>query len=320
MIISLTEAAEFLKERDNYTILCHINPDGDTLGCAYALREALRLMGKPANVLCADKPSERFGYLFTGENHDFHGKKTTVVTVDTADLTLLGDLKDRYAGRIELCIDHHVTNKMFAKRVLLDENAAACSEIIWELIIEAGVKPNDYIASAIYTGISTDTGCFKYSNTTAKTHLIAARLMDYDFDIARINYVMFDMKTRERAALEQTALGGIKYYLDGKCAVITLARGVTDGLDPEDIGFISALPRQIEGVEAGVVIKEKDNGIWKISMRTGSGVNAQAVCSKFGGGGHLCAAGCTVSGDADSVADRIIAEIGKQLNYKETLK
>jgi len=311
-LISLPEAAAFFKNNDNYVILCHINPDGDTLGCAYALHGALRILGKSAKVLCSDKPSERFDFLKNGEKNLVLTPET-VVCVDTADLALLGDCGKEYGGVIELCIDHHVTNKLFAKRTLLDHTAAACAEIIWELVLEMGVMPTAQIAEAVYTGISTDTGCFKYANTTAKTHIITAKLMEYDFDIARINYTMFDMKTRDRAVLEKTALGKIEYFLDGKCAIITLTTGDTDGIDPEDVGFISALPRQIEGVEAGVVLKEKEDGVWKISMRTGRGADAQAVCSELGGGGHVRAAGCTLNGDAETVKRRILEEIEKQL-------
>lgn len=322
--ISVKQAANFLKQNDNFVIICHSNPDGDTLGCGYGLCGALQLAGKRAEVICDDVPSERFNFLLEAVIPELSASPElpeTVITVDVADLQLLGSLNDKYP-RIDLCIDHHVSNKDYAVRTLLDTEAAACAEIIWELIKEInGEQLKDVknskraaaVAAAIYTGVSTDTGCFKYSNTTLKSHLIAAELMGYNFDAVKINYLMFELKTRARLKLEQTALDEIEYYLDGKVAVITLANAVLDGVDPEDTSNVSALPKQIEGVEAGVVMKEKKPGTWKVSVRTGERINAQAICGKFGGGGHLRAAGCTLEGNLTEIKSAIIKEIEKQL-------
>jgi len=235
------------------------------------------------------------------------------VTVDIADIELLGGLKKEYARKVDLCIDHHISNKNYAKHTLLDVKAAACAEIVWDVIKELGAEITSAIAAAIYTGIATDTGCFKYSNTTAKSHAVTAELMQYDFDVAGINYMMFDMKTRERVSLEQQAISGIEYYFGGACAVITITLDMTKGIDIEDTNNVSALPRQIEGVEAGVVIKEKGDRLWKASVRTGGKVDAQEVCAELGGGGHIRAAGCTLTGSLKTVKDAVLREIGKQL-------
>jgi phosphoesterase RecJ-like protein len=325
MKVSLQQAADFFREHDNYTLLCHASPDGDTLGSGYALCGVLHTMGKHARVVTPDEPSPRFDFLrecvdvrLLGHNN----AKETVVTVDVADVELLAELKQTYFRKIDFCIDHHISNKNFAPLILLDTEAAACAEVVWELIKELsgrelGAKITPMTAGAIYTGISTDTGCFRYSNTTAKSHTIAAELMAYGFDVSRINYLMFEMKTRERVLLEQQALAGIEYYFGDKCAVIILTADMIAGIDSEDASNVSGLPKQIEGVEVGVVLKEKSSGggdsKWKISVRTSPEVNAQAICAELGGGGHIRAAGCTLRGEVGAVKGAILREVERQL-------
>jgi phosphoesterase RecJ-like protein len=315
MNVDLAFAVDFFNKNDNFTILCHTNPDGDTLGSGYALCGALHLTGKRARVICDEKPSPRFDYLLQSVQErllSIDDAKEVIVTVDVADLDLLGEIKSKYP-KIDLCIDHHISNKDYALHTLLDTDAAACAEILWELIKKLGVTVTPEIAACIYTGVSTDTGCYKYSNTTINSHIITAEVMKYDFDIAKINYVMFEMKTRERVLLEQKALSGIEYYFSGRCAVIILTAEMLDGIDSEDASNVSALPKQIEGVLAGIVLKQKSDSVWKVSVRTAEPVNAQAICSILGGGGHLRAAGCTLTGDLESVKGSVLKEIEKQL-------
>ena len=325
--VTLAETVEFINSRDNFTVLCHTNPDGDTLGSGYALCGVLHLIGKRARLICDEKPSARFEFLKETirdkpEMQVFvEGVDETIVTVDVADVELLGSLKETYANKIDLSIDHHISNKKYATFTLLDTGAAACAELMWELIMQMESNlGQDWpplvttpIAAAIYTGIATDTGCFKYPNTTTISHMFAAEVMGYGFDAAKINYTMFEMKTRARIQLEQQAISSMEFYFGEKCALIVLDFELLEGIDPEDAGNVSSLPRQVEGVVVGVVLKEKSKGLWKASVRTGEGANAQAVCDALGGGGHLRAAGCTLTGDVESVKKVILAEVEKQL-------
>jgi phosphoesterase RecJ-like protein len=322
--VNLEFAVNFFKTHDNFTILTHSNPDGDTLGSGYALCGALHIIGKHARVLCDDAASPRFDFLKNAINPSLTkllDSPETVVTVDVADMELLGSLKTKYP-KIDMCIDHHISNKNFAINSLLDTQAAACAELVWELIMEIEASLNDpfvpplataEIAAAIYTGISTDTGCFRYPNTTPISHMFAAEVIGYGFDVEKINYIMFEMKTRERVLLEQQALLGIEYFFSGRCAVIVLTAEMLTGIDPEDASNVSVLPKQIEGVVAGVVIKEKDTGAFKVSVRTSPEVDAQSICAALGGGGHRGAAGCTLNGDLESVKSAILREIEKQM-------
>jgi phosphoesterase RecJ-like protein len=315
----LEQTAKLLLENNNYAIICHASPDGDTLGGAYALCGALQKLQKNAKVLIPEEASARFIYLLSGVALQEFDEEF-VITVDVADSALLGKYEDRYKSRPpDLCIDHHVSNTGYADKLLLDSEAAAACEIVYDLIKEIENSGRQFtvmsadIAACIYTGISTDTGCFRFSNTTAKSHRITAELMEYGFDCAALNYLLFDMRTQDRITLERRALESVEFYFGGKCAMITLTKQMLDSADDEDINAISALPRQIEGVEAGVTFKEKEPGVWKVSIRTKNYMNAQIICAKFGGGGHQRAAGCRITGDEKTSKTNILAEIEKHI-------
>lgn len=304
MRIDVKEAAEFLKSNDDYLILMHANPDGDTLGCGFALCGALQRLGKRAKAVCPEEIPHKFDYLFAAaKQYEFEPK--TIVCVDVADTKLLGDMKE-LGDKAELCIDHHETNTDYARRTLVRPDYAAACELVYEVMIELGVEFDSELASCIYTGAATDTGCFKFSNTTPQTHIIAAEMMKHGADFARINYVNFDLKTQGRIKLEQEVLNDIKYFEGGRVAVITVTKALLDrikDIDSDDIGALSNIPRQIEGVDVGICVKEKKPGVFKASMRTSSLVNAAEICQGLGGGGHARAAGCSFEskGEGDSV-------------------
>ncbi len=301
MDLTLQEAAALLLARRHITILSHRKPDGDTLGGAFALCWALEGLGKAARVLCADGYPDRYCFLypdgytppvFAPDEEDF------VVAVDTASLELLGTLGDRYKDKIDLIIDHHGSNTRFAPNTIVDTAAGATAELIFQLIPLLGAGYTPAIAGALYTGVATDTGCFRYTNTTAQTLRIAASLIDAGADSILINRLMFETKSKGRLAVEAMAMGSVEYDYDGRCAIIYITEAMlaATGVSEYDIEGISAMPRQIEGVEAGVTIREQ-GGECRISLRTCSMVDASAVCQQLGGGGHPRAAGCTVKGD-----------------------
>lgn len=302
MKVNLQEACEFLKSNDDFLILMHANPDGDTLGCGYALCGALQRIGKRAKAVCPEDIPHRFDYLFTAaEKQEFEPK--TIVCVDVADTKLLGDMKE-IGDKAELCLDHHETNTGYAKRVLVEPDYAAACELIYKVINALGVEFDKELANCIYTGAATDTGCFKFSNTTPQTHIIAAEMMRFGADFAMINYVNFDLKTQGRIRLEQEVLNNIRYFEGGRVALVTVTKALIDSIkdiDSDDIGALANIPRQIEGVDVGICVKEKKAGVFKVSMRTSSLVNAAEVCAGLGGGGHARAGGCSFEGDGVTV-------------------
>ena len=175
-MLTLRQTARFLKKNDNYIILTHASPDGDTLGSAYALYYGLKECGKIASVICPDVIPAKYGYFVSETDHVCDDGNAVIIAVDVADKRLLGSLCENFGDRVTLNIDHHVSNTRYAKNLYLDADAAATAESIFELLTLMKVNINDTTAQALYTGLSTDTGCFKYGNVTAKTHLIAAQL------------------------------------------------------------------------------------------------------------------------------------------------
>lgn len=311
-MISASAAASFLERSDKFVILTHASPDGDTLGSAYALADALCALNKRVFVVCPDKIPEKFGYLIK-EYEAFEPE--TVVAVDIADEKLLGSLYDRYSGRAALCIDHHSSNTKYAEMLYLEADAAAACECIYNVINELGTKITPYMASCLYTGIATDTGCFKFSNTTPRSHRYAAELIEKGADYGEINRVMFEVKSRGRIAMERKVLENIEFYYGGRCAVITVTRNMIKetGCPLGDLDGVTAMSRQIEGVQIGVTIKEKPDGKYKVSLRTFEPYNAADICAVFGGGGHIRAAGCEFSCDIESAKRQLLSAIGEVL-------
>lgn len=312
MEINIKQAAGLLLDHDNILILSHRKPDGDTLGCGFGLLHALLAAGKKARVECADPFPAKYHY-FLGEDGQYipaEFEPEFIVAVDVASTSLLGALESVYTS-IDLCIDHHKSNELFAKATLLDANSASCAEVIYHLLVEMGVKIGTISANALYTGISTDTGCFKFRNTTASTHRTAAELIQLGADNAAINKAMFDTKSRGRVQVEMLAIQSMTFAFDGKCAVITLPADVAEkhNVSEDDLDGISALPRQIDGVLAGLTIRARADGTYRISFRCDQPVDASAIASEFGGGGHKGAAGCTMTGALEDVQALLLGAV-----------
>ena len=303
--ITLDEVVELLKEHDKIKILTHSYPDGDTLGSAYALARALQKLGKQAKVAVNGALPSKFTYLKEGfEEQEFEHEYA--VSVDVAAMTLLGDSVMQGVGTIDLCIDHHRTNTVVADNIYVDPTAAAAAEIIFEIIEKLGVQPDSGIAAGIYTGISTDTGCFCYSNTTERTHRIAAAVMPC-CSWQEINYTNFVIKTRAKIRMERMIYDTMEFYAGGQCAVVytTLAMQQALGAGDDEMEGLASIPRQVEGVKMGITMREKEGGVFKISVRTNDGINAAEFCKQFGGGGHPAAAGCSVEGDLAGVKKQL---------------
>ena len=291
--IDVNECASLLKEYDNYLILSHRHPDGDTLGSAFALKRALDLLGKKSMVRCNDEMPEKFSYLWQNlDNSEIKFDK--IIAVDVADKKLLGeDFEAEYGDNVFLCIDHHMSNREYAENLLLEDRAAA-AVVIYEVICELGVEITPEIASCVYTGLATDTGCFMFSNTTPTVHRIAADVMEKGADYTLINRLMFETRTLSYIRLEQMAVASIESHFDGKCAIMTITQEMfnASGSNESECDGIASIPRKIEGVKVGVTIREQINGKYKVSLRTVEPFDAAKICAVFGGGGHNRAAGC----------------------------
>ncbi len=313
--MTFTEAAEFLKLRDNFLILTHRRPDGDTIGSAVGLCELLRALGKTAWLLpCLDATALFTDYL-TGHEAPADFVPDTVVSVDVAALGLLPPNAEGYKGRIDLAIDHHPSNELFARETCLEAEKAACGEILWKICDHLGVM-NPAIAAPLYVAVSTDTGCFVYGNTNPHTHRVAAALMEEDIPYQALNKKHFRTKSLGRMKLESLILRDMRLYHGGSVAVapISLAMLAEAGATTDDTEDIAAFVGQIEGVLHSATIRELRAGECKISLRTNPNyLNANAACARLGGGGHVAASGCTVMGTVAEAEAAIVAAIDAQL-------
>lgn len=307
MKIEINEAVQFLRSHDDYLILMHASPDGDTLGCGYSLCNALQRMGKHAKAVCPDEIPHRFDYMREGiMEQEFEYK--TIVTVDVADSRLLGDMKE-LGDKAALCIDHHVSNTGYAERLLLREHYASACELMYEVLTALGTEIDRLIANCLYTGVATDTGCFKFSNTKPQTHIIAAKLMEFGAEIAPINYAMFELKSQGRIKLEQDVLKNMRYFGDGHVAMVTVMLDTIANIpdiDSDDVGAMAAIPRQIEGVDIGISMKEKKPGLFKASLRSSERIDVSKIAQQFGGGGHARASGCSFTCSYDEAVEQIV--------------
>ena len=306
------ETIDFLVAHDNYLILNHRRPDGDAVGSAAALCLGLRQMGKQAAVWKNPETTERFQPYLAGLETETVPEQATIVSVDLATEGLLPLNGADFAGKTVLSIDHHMSNEGYAQRTNVHPECAACGELLLEIL--KGLGPvTRAMAEALYLAISTDTGCFQYSNVTGNTLRAAAELKDLGADTYPINKVMFGTKTIARLRLEAALTESAEFYAGGQVCVCCLSRQMMAelGASEDDADDISGFPRGIAGVQIGVMIREPKEGGAKLSLRTGEVYNASAICGELGGGGHKAAAGASVSGDMQEAKRRILLAIAK---------
>ncbi len=313
--IDMQSAASELMRANNILLLCHKNPDGDTIGSATALMHALKNLGKTCAVICADEIPARYAYMQIDE---FSNKFTPeyIIAIDTASLALLGNLPAEFTQKIDLCIDHHPSNTGYALSTLLDAKAAATAELMYNFILTFGTEITPIIADCLYTGVATDTGCFRFSNTSADTHDIAKKLIDEGANLEMLNSLLFESRSRSRIDLERMAYSSLEFFENDTCAVITLTLEelTKNKVEQIDLEGITAIPRSIEGVKAGITIRQIDDSTYKVSLRTTEGLNAAQICKTLGGGGHERAAGCEITGSLDKVKSAVLKEVLTALN------
>ncbi len=312
--ITTEEAARQLLEQDNILILLHRSPDGDTIGSGYALCMALRSLGKQAQTACSDEIPQIYSYL----TDDVPMQQFTpqfVVSADVADTQLIGESLKEYRDKIDLCIDHHGSNKQFARYGVVDAEAPACAQVMTKVIQQMGVPAEGRIADALFTGLTTDTGCFRYASVTAETYRTAAQLVENGARNGVINRLMFETKSKSQAALEKCALETLQYFCDEQIALVYITAEMMQktGAKDSDTESIPSIPRQIEGVKVAVTVKQKAEKLFRISLRTTEEVDASAICLQLNGGGHHAAAGCSYEGTLEETIEKIVALSAKAL-------
>ncbi len=334
--LSLGDAARVLLAADSALIFIHRNPDGDALGSSFALAQMLRQMGKPARVVCCDAIPRRLQFLLRGQEdcaftEGMEQDYALLCSVDTASPAQLGGLS-AMAEKITLAIDHHGANEPYCDNCTVP-TAAAAGELICNLYrmwTEDGLLAHDAdICRLLYAAIVSDTGSFKYSNSTRDTLLCAADLMgeinsadDGGDDVAMICHRIFECRTMTELYAQRAGIDALRITHDGELGIVlfTLEMIKNAGITQEDIGNIVGLPRTVEGVKVALSVKQSDDDptVWRVSARASCDIDVSAVCASFGGGGHKRAAGCTITApDADAAFSIVAEAFGRALDEAE---
>ena len=310
-ILSARGAAGYLEALDNVLLLTHVRPDGDTIGSAAALCRALQDCGQTAYLLPNPEITATYAPYAAPYWAPDGWQAEHIVSVDIADASLLPENAQSYRDRIELAIDHHPSQTFFARNTCLEADSAACGEIVYEIIQHLTALTAD-IALPLYVAVSTDCGGFQYGNTTARTHRIAAALMDV-VDVAAVNKTLFRTKSRVRLAMESRMVADMKLFDHQRVVVMEIPLSLRQEMQATDadIEELSALPALVEGTDCGVTLRELRPGTVKVSVRTGPRVDACALCRILGGGGHHAASGATVEGTLDEARMAVLAAYRK---------
>lgn len=296
-ILTRAQTAEYLSQNNNYVILTHRRPDGDTLGSAALLCRGLRSLGKTAHILRNPEITAKYAHLHEGLTTEEVGDGDILVAVDTASKGMLPEVFSQYADRITLRIDHHGTADSFTDCELVEPETAACGEIIFHVLMQMNVILDESMADALYTAISTDTGCFRYANTTADTLAVASQCAKASKNLFAINQALFDTNSLGRLRLQGWLVENAIFLQKGQIAICALPKAIEEelGLSEDDLENISGFPRSIEGVKIAATLREDGENRIKISVRAVPGYDAAAICQKFGGGGHKGAAGASMT-------------------------
>lgn len=310
--LTMNEAAQWFLSRDNYLIVTHRRPDGDTVGCSGALCRALRALGKTAHILENPQLTQNYAAHHQGLTCSAPPATSTVVTVDVAGREML--CKGAEGLEIDFFIDHHGSNKGLAPQGLLRPEDAACGQIVYDLVRALGVPLDRPMAEALYVAVSTDTGCFRYSNTTAQTLRVAAACLEAGADVYPINQSLFETVTMARLRLNAYMAQHLELLREGRIALCRIPLEVERelGIREEDMENVSSFARNVEGVHMAATFRTTENGDTKLSLRSSPAYDVAQVAVALGGGGHKAAAGVTLHGNQALAREKLLAVLREQ--------
>ncbi len=327
--LSCEAAADRIRGGVDTLVILHRRPDGDAVGSGFALKLLLEAMGCRAFCVCEDEIPERLRFLTDGlqesilvENLPADLSTAQIIAVDTASPAQMGGLYEAYKDRVDLMIDHHGKGKMYADG-WVDGDRAAAGEMVCHLsrallragrlsAIPAGVD------RLLYAAISSDTGCFRYSNASPAVHRTAADLLEAGFDAADINHRLFGIKSEKLLLAERLGYDRLHLFAGGRIGVVDFPFSLKAAHDlaDEHLETLVDIPRSLSGTEVAVAIRQPGEGpTYRISMRASTDVDVSEICAAFGGGGHKKAAGCTITcdGGMDAVVEMVAGAIEKDL-------
>ena len=318
----LQAAAEFLRERDDFLVVAHVQPDGDAISSTVATAWLLGKLGKTYTMYNDGPVPSKLGYLWSSESIATAASKPerkfkNVITVDCADFGRCGTATELFEEGYELLnVDHHPTNDGFGAVNLIDVHAAATVEILYDLIGLLKLVPDEAAATAIYTGLMTDTGGFRYSNTSAKVMEIASSLLRAGANGPFLAETLLERMTMGQMRMIQKALTRLEFSPDQRIGWLWVTGDDLSetGASNEDLEGLVNYPRNVEGVEVGILFKQNAPDSVKISLRSAGAVDVAAVAQQFGGGGHVRAAGCRVNANLPETIPLVIAAVQKALD------
>lgn len=318
----MTKLETMIDQAGKIVILGHVNPDGDCVGSCLAVYNYIKEWDSSRAVTVRlERVPSKFSYLSGFDAIETEAGEETYdlcICLDSSDEERLGDFKscfDRSAKTI--CIDHHITNRGYAQENVIDGHASSACEVVYGQLDESRISKR--VAECIYTGIIHDTGVFKYSNTSRKTMEIAGKMMEKGIDFGTIIDGSFYKKTYMQSQILGRALLESITFLDGRCIFSVVRKKDMDfyGVDKSDLDGIVDQLRVIDGIECAIFLYETGIHQFKVSLRSNSTVDVSRIAAYFGGGGHVRAAGCTMSGSVHDVVNNLSAHIAEQLEQEK---
>jgi phosphoesterase RecJ-like protein len=309
-----------IRDAEKIAILPHISIDGDALGSSIALAMALKKAGNEPTVLLEEEIPLSYKFLPGTEHVEIYGGNPgsfdLVIALDTGDVERLGKrIKIFNSANATVNIDHHATNTRFAELNLVKTTASAVGEIIYQTIRLMGLDIDKDIALCLYVAIATDTGGFRYSNTTPLTHQIVADLINNGVDVAEISQIIFETLTLSKVKLTGMALDTLEILENGKVAFMTVTDEMLKNASAkeEECDGIVNLGRNIREVEVAVLMRQKMDNEYKINFRSKNYVDVSIIANRHSGGGHKMAAGCTMKGNMAQIKEMLLKEIREVL-------
>lgn len=310
--LTLQETGTMLMTATKIALCTHVSPDGDTLGSALGLARFLRQQGKEVIVFCDDLINKSFAWMpeidtVKRPENDVIVNVDLLVVIDASSFDRIGAVKDTVQYKTLLNIDHHISNDHFAEYLYLDAEAAATGEIMCDLFQAMNWKMDADSANCFYTAIGTDCGFFRFANTTAKTMRAAAMLLEWG---AKPNVISdaLDVRARETVELLGKVLPSLTFVADGRIAYLTIPHDLYDKAVNTD-SFVS-YPRTIEGVDVAIMFKAVEENVTRVSMRSKK-TNVADIALRFGGGGHIRAAGCSIDAPVGEARKLLLAELAQ---------
>lgn len=319
---ALRQAAAYIREGDDFLVVSHLSPDGDAVSSTAAIGLILRSLGKTYTLMNEGKIPEKFTDLLEGQTIVNYLKETPsrqyhrIIAVDCADFSRIGAVHKSFAdGALLLNIDHHPTNDDYGACNVVKPSAAATVEIIFELAEELQISWSKPLATCVYAGLLTDTGGFRYSNTTPNVMSIAERMLRLGAEGADLAEQLLETMSYPQVLLLKEALATLSFSPDRKIAWITVTAALLRSIEAEDEdseGLVN-IPRNVAGVEVGILFKEKGDNLVKVSLRSAGKVDVSRLAKSFGGGGHVRAAGCTLSGTLEETIQKLVEAVSNEL-------